>query len=165
MRLNANRVAFLAAVAAATIYGGSKGRVIFPRTDPDVAWLSDRGSYVTNDYAHIDFVRVAVPDSAPLLIDIRPVGSTDEAEWATLIETTFSAFPPPQDVALVAATNFDWAVYTTWTPGPAVETNGVWHANWGLDRRERRYLIPLRTAVRVDGEIIATPKSKEHSHE
>lgn len=152
---------FAAFAAVATIYGGGKARVFYPQTDPDVAWLIDRGSYVTNDFVHVDFVRVVVPDAAPLYIDRRPVDSTNDTEWAEWITTTFAAFPVPQDIPLAAATNYDFAVYTTWTPGPAVETNGVWHANWGLDRKARRYLIPLRTSVRIDAEVIATPKSKE----
>ena len=158
------RLALLALAGAATIYGGSKSRVgtvSFPRTDPLVAYLSDAGSYVTNDFVHVAFTRVVVPDSAGLFIDRRAVSSTNDADWVTHIATTFEQFQPPQDVQFTAASNWNWAVYTDWTPGPAVETNGVWHAMFGIDRRSGRHVIPVRACIRVDADVIATPKSKE----
>ena len=155
---------FALAGAAATIYGGGKGRVgtvSFPRTDPQVAYLADAGSYVTNDFVHVSFTRVVVPDSAGLFIDRREVSSTNDADWVTHLATTFAQFQVPQDVPFTAATNWNWAVYTDWTPGPAVETNGVWHAMFGLDRKTGRHVIPVRACIRVDADVIATPKSKE----
>lgn len=158
---------FALAGVAATIYGGGKGRVgtvSFPRTDPQTAWLSDDGSYVTNDVVHVAFRRVVVPGNAPLFIDRRLVSERgDDSAWIGHVETTFDAFPVPQDIRFEAATNWDWIVYTTWTPGPSVQTNGVWHAVWGKDRKAHRHFIPLRTSVRVDGQVIATPKSKEEN--
>lgn len=83
--------------------------------------------------------------------------------WTTEYESTIADLVLPLEIHIANATNYRWMVYTDWTPGPTVQTNGVWHANWALDRRARRYIIPLRTAVRVDGATIATPKSKEDS--
>lgn len=154
--------AFAAIACVCTIYA-RKGSVYYPRTDPTVSYLIDRGSYVTNDLVHIDFLRVIVPDTATLYIDRRQVDSADDEDWVTHETMTFAECSPPLDIPYADATNYDWAVYTDWTPGPSVVTNGVWHAFWGKDNRQRMFFIPVRTAVRVDGDTIATPKSKEDS--
>lgn len=161
----AQLAAFVVAACACALFA-RKGRVTFPRTDADIAYLTDRGSYVTNDYVRIDFARIIAPDDAHVFVDARPVGlDGDDSAWVTIISSTFSEFAVPADIPFVNATNYDWMVYTTWAAGPAVQTNGVWHAMWGLDKRGKAYLIPIRTAVRVDGETIATPKSKEDAND
>lgn len=160
------RAAFLVAFACAFIYyGATKGTISFPYTDFEKRYLVDNGSYVTNDFIHVNFTRLLAPSSADLHIDFRQWQSTNDAEWVSLVDTTFADFQLPQDIQFQNATNFNFAVYTTWTPGAAVQTNGVWHSYWGLDRKLHFHMIPVRTAVRVDDEIIATPKSKEHQHD
>lgn len=157
------RYVFLAAVAWATLYGNAKhriGGISYPYTDPEVHYLTDAGSYVTNDAVHVSFTRIIAPTSAPLLIDYRQVDQTNDTDWVNHTTTTFAEFPNPCDIQFPAATNYDWIVYTTWTPGPTVKTNGVWHAYWGLDRKQRAYIIPVRTYVRDNTTIIATPKSR-----
>ena len=157
------RYVFLAAVAGATLYGGAKhktGGISYPFTDPEIKYLIDAGSYVTNDAVHVAFTRLIAPATAPLLIDRRQVDQTNETDWVSFTNTTFAAFANPCDIQCPAATNWDWIVYTTWTPGPTVQTNGVWHAHWGLDKKERAYIIPVRTCVRDGSTIIATPKSR-----
>lgn len=156
----------VAALAVAlTLFGGAKHvSVLFPRTDPATAYLIDNGSYVDSDTdtVHIDFRRIIVPDSARVYVDRIPNGD-ESGIWTTAYESTIADLVLPLEIHIANATNYRWMVYTDWTPGPTVQTNGVWHANWALDRRARRYIIPLRTAVRVDGATIATPKSKEDS--
>lgn len=157
------RVLFLLAVTGAVQYGGSKhiiGRVEFPFTDVEQRYVHDMGSYVTNDLVHIEYTRVVAPATAPLFVDFREISSTNDADWVNLITTTFADFPSPQDLEIPNATNYNFVVYTTWTPGAAVLTNGVWHAYWGLDRKSGLHLIPVRTCVREDGEVLATPKSR-----
>ena len=161
---HAHLSAFLALACACTLLA-RKGRVTYPRTDADIAYLTDRGSYVTNDFVHIDFARIIVPNYAHVFVDYRQVDMTNDTDWVTLVDSTFAEFSVPTNIPFANATNYDFMVYTTWTPGPAVQTNGVWHAVWGLDKRGKFYLIPVRTAVRVDGEVIATPKSKAEAKE
>lgn len=155
------RFMLLAVALVATLYGGRKGTISYPRTDPLAAYLVNVGSYVTNDAVHVNFTRVIVPDAANLYIDRRLVSSTNDADWVNHLTTTFAQFQPPQDIPCQAATNWDWIVYTDWTPGPSVQTNGVWHAMFGLDRQAGRHIIPVRACIRVDADVIATPKSKE----
>lgn len=153
-------------IVAAVTYGARKGTVTFPRTSPEIAYLQNDGSYVASNILHIAFTRIIVPDSAALYIDFRAVtNETDDTAWQNFISTTFVEFAAvgQSDFEVENATNYDWVVYTDWTPGPAVQTNGVWHANWGRDRTTGDYIIPVRTAIRLDGDTIATPKSREDS--
>lgn len=163
MKLRRLDILVLALVAAvATMYGGRKGAITYPRTDPSVAYIADAGSYLTNDFVHVNFTRVIVPDTASLYIDRREVAATNDPNaWINHITTTFAQFAVPQDISFQNATNYDWMVYTDWTPGPSVVTNGVWHAFWGVDQRQGKYFIPIRTAVRENGNTIATPKSRK----
>lgn len=151
----------------ATLYGGAKhiATVTILNTSDDAVYLIDRGSYVTNDYVHVDFATVVIPQTANLFVYRRQVDSTNDVDWTEHLATTIGEFNPPQDIQFTAATNYNWMVFSDWTPGPAVETNGVWHAYWGLDQQRHEKLIPIRTMIRVDDEVIATPKSKADSEE
>ena len=161
------RAVFCGAVAVACLYGGAKhgGTISYPKTDTDVAYLIDAGSYVTNDAVHVTFTRVpTVPDTATFYLDYCALDGTNEqgvaTNWVNAKTATFADLTVPFDFAFAAATNYNWMAYTDWTPGPAVQTNGVWHAYWGVDKKEGRYFIPVRTCVRDGGSVIATPKSK-----
>lgn len=157
-------VAFIV-VAGVCSWAAQKYNVRFPRTDPQISYLTDRGSYSTEDSVHIDFTRIIVPDTATWYLDRRGLSSTNDADWVTFASGTFAEWRPPLDLPCENATNYNFMVYTDWTPGPSVVTNGVWHAMWGKDQKRMAFFIPLRTAVRVDGEVIATPKSKEDANE
>ena len=53
-----------------TLYGGSKGRITYPRTDPDVWYLKDNGSFVSNDFVRVSFAKnLIVPNSANFFIE------------------------------------------------------------------------------------------------
>lgn len=163
-----HRKVFMLASAGFTLYAGAKhitGKVEYPRTDADVAYLVDRGSYVTNDYIYIDFVRhPIVPDSAGFIIEVYALTDTNYEHGVTLVDTTFADFPVPCNVAMDNATNYNAICYTPWTPGPAVRTNGVWRTYWGEAAggagRDHGFLIaiPVRTEITTpDGEQIAPP--------
>ena len=158
-------LAVFAVLACFLTWAAQKHLVSYPRKDPTTAYLTDAGSYVDSDtdIVHIDFRSIIVPDSAMLYVDRLCLTEGDES-WENVFAATLGETPIPLEITCQNATNYRWIVYTDWTPGPAVQTNGVWHANWGLDRRARRYLIPIRSAVRIDGETIATPKSKEDAN-
>lgn len=157
--LSGRELAVFSLLAAACTFAAQKHLVSYPRTDPTQAYLVDNGSWVEGDLVHVDFRTLIVPSSASLFVDRRPLSSTSDADWVNHLATTIGEFRPPVEFEFAEATNYSWIVYTTWTPGPSVVTNGVWHAMWGRDRKSGRHAIPLRTAVRVDGRTIATPKS------
>lgn len=143
----------------ATIYGGTKGpsaRVVYPVTDSGVKYLTDTGSYVTNDHIYISFARTAVPASAALFIDRCNIYTTNMmADTENFLTTTFEKFSVPATIPCPNATNWNWYVYTDWTPGPTVQTNGVWEVIWMTDRKGRGYIIPARTAIIENGERIS----------
>ena len=137
-------------------YGATKGHISYPRTDPEIAYLIDRGSYVTNDAIHVDFQRLVAPSDATMYIDYRPEGSTNDLEWVNFWTGTFASFtPPPIDIPFPAATGYNWVVYTDWTPGPSVRTNGVWHLIWQTDTNAHRHIIPIRTGIYDNGERLS----------
>ena len=141
-------------------YAGSKGfiagRVYFPFTDPETKYLVDSGSYVTNDYVHVDFTRFLAPDSANLYVDACPVASSNvTADSFSVWEGTIGEFAAPRDIPYSAATNFNWYVYTDWTPGPAVHTNGVLQLIGRQDMAGKGFFVPSRTGIYEDGRKIA----------
>ena len=141
-------------------YAGSKGfvagRVYFPFTDPETRYLVDHGSYVTNDCVHLDFSRFLLPDSAMLYVDACPVASTNAtADIFSVWEGTVGEFGAPRDLLYDAATNFNWYVYTDWTPGPAFHTNGVLQLIGRQDMAGKGFFVPSRTGIYEDGRKIA----------
>ena len=146
------------------IYGGSKARVSYPQTEAGRAYLVDRGSYVTNEWVHLDFERRIVPDDAALVVERRPVASTNDAEWAEFLHTTFAALPVPADLPCAGATNWDWCVYADWAPPPSVHTNGILEARWGVSRADAAHRaaglavgVPAQSTVWRNGAILGTP--------
>lgn len=151
-----------AGIAVCVAYGGGKGvytrSVMFPRTDIEQAYLADAGSYVSNDVVHVAFASFIVPQDAPVFLDYWPDGSTNEADIATAYAAVLAEFPNPLDLHFENALSNRWYFYTTWTPGPAVQTNGVWQTIWMTDRRDNRFLVPVRTRIEVDGGSVAPPR-------
>jgi len=154
------RGVFLVASAGACLYGGAKhivGHVTYPYTDPEVRYLVDAGSYVTNDYVHVAFTKsLLVPNSADFLGYVRPAGSTNDAEWAQMLETTFAAFSSPSNVPYIGAISNDFQFFTTWTPGPQAHTNGVAMIVWqqpfvGSTNR----IATIRTGIYLNGTRLA----------
>lgn len=162
--LTGRELVVFCAIAGVACWAAQKRLVSFPRTDPTQAYLTDRGSWVDGDFVHIDFSRLIVPDSATMFVDRRDRADPSSG-WVNVHASPFGSVELPLEFSYPSALDYDWIVYTDWTPGPAVQTNGVWHAMWGRDRVRGAYIIPLRTAVRVDGETIATPKSKEEARD
>lgn len=137
------------------------GSISFPLTDADERYISDTGSYVSNDYVRVSYALAAgVPNTAEIVVEKRRLDMTNDCDWVMVSSAMARNFPSPQTIQCPAATNFNWIVYTTYTPGSAVATNGVWHAYWGLDRKAHIQMIPARSCIRVNGEVIATPQSK-----
>ena len=136
----ANRLVFAIGVVLATLYGGSKGfygRITYPRTDPEVWYLQDNGSYVTNAAVHLAFTRnLIVPASAMFYLYGLESSYTNESDWADFsfcaYSNSFENISVPFDVAWPAATNYNWIAFTDWTPSPTVHTNGVAFVAWQI---------------------------------
>ena len=158
-RLTLNRAVFVLGAALATLYGGAKhGSVAFPYTDPELRYLYDAGSYVTNGFVHVNFTRLPmVPDSADLQGWCRPAASTHDDEWIQFLDTTFAAFPVPVDIEFDGAETNDFQFFTTWTPGPAAHTNGVAEIQWrkGYLDPSNAAAVPWRTGLYIEGMRVA----------
>lgn len=148
------------------------GSVTFPTYEGGLAYLVDNGSYVTNDFVHIDFTRNIVPDSANLFLDYRPTISTNSADWVTAVQSTFAAFSVPTNFVFQGAFSNNWVIYTDWTPGPTVQTNGILHADWGTSPKDSNYRaaglavgIPVQTKIELNGKTMQTPSTKVSNNE
>jgi len=161
MRRHRLETLWLAPFVIAMVYTGAtketRGRVEYPYTDIDTRYLIDAGSFVTNGYAHISFtLSPIVPTSAPLMIAVRPVGSTNDLDWAVIVNTTFASFNQPQDIVYSGAETKVFQVFTTWTPGPAVHTNGVAVVEWQRPMRPSIHeVVPRRTGIYENGIRVA----------
>ena len=159
------KAVFVAAALAGVLYGGTKvGRVTYPKTDAAAAYLVVRGSYVTNDYVHIDFERRIVPDDAALVIERRELASTNDTDWVEYVRSTFAAFAVPTNLPCANATNWDWIVYADWTPPPSVHTNGILEVTWGTSRNDAAHRaaglavgVPAQSTAWLDGRMLGTP--------
>lgn len=115
---------------AAAIVGGTKVQMgtVSVGNDP---YITDAGSYVTNDYVHIaisprfDFVGM----DTEIWIYSRELSQTNAEDWIKLVrveegEYTLGEFP--MDIAFPHATNYNFLVAAKYIPTPTVHTNGVW---------------------------------------
>lgn len=149
-------------VAAFVYYGGSKS-ITFPRTNAEMGLLADDGtSYVSNDVVRVGYTRHRIlPDTADLNVWRRECGDTNDENWVAQFVSTVGESPSPVMIDFPAATNFDWIVFTTWQPGPSVQTNGVLHSAWrGVPGplNVRIFGVPVRTRIIEDGTTIAPPQ-------
>ncbi len=117
------RLAVLAALAAAALYGGGKGGTVSV-LDP---YIQDNGSFVTNAYVHVSIAKRTplLPDNAEILVYSRELSSTNAADWVRLTpHLTFADHPFNYHVE--NATNYNYLVAANYIPAPTVHTNGVW---------------------------------------
>lgn len=126
---------FLMCLGAAYAIAKSTGTISYPRTNPDVSYIIDNGSYVTNDAVHVAFTRTPlVPASANFYLDALELCYTNQEDWATHSFTAYSNkfenMSVPFDFEFANATNYNWVGYTDWVPGPTVHTNGVAFVTW-----------------------------------
>ena len=159
-RRKRNVVVMTALACLALVVGGTKNMrsVNFPRTDMEAAYLIDNGSWVSNDFVHVSFNTFLIPQSAPIVLAYWPDGSTNEDEFVEFLTSPLSDWPRPLDFEFENAISNRWYCYTTWTPGPAAHTNGVFQQTWMTDAAEHIFIIPIRTVITEDGEQVAPPK-------
>ena len=115
--------------------GATKGRITYPRTDLEVAYLTDNGSFITNDYFSVNFTRSPiVPTSAWFYFEICPLSVTNQNDWAanavTIYSNTFANITLPLVINYANATNYNAMGYTDWVPPPVTHTNGVACVVW-----------------------------------
>ena len=140
-------------------YGATKeggitwGTISFPAVDVEQRYLYDAGSSLNTNSVHLAFYYLIAPASADFNVARRPVGNNDPAAWELVYTNTLGGVVSPLDLEFTGAYTNNWAVFTSWTPGPAVHTNGVWQIDW-RSVREGSTLIPIHTKVYNDGVLV-----------
>lgn len=148
---------FVAFAFVAVLYGGTKPSF---RYDGGIQADEARKSYATNDTVYVAWrldphAGVIPPETAPVYIDYRPIGATNE-EWGCLAQSTVGAREWTGELA--GATNYDYSVYAYYIPPEPIHTNGVWEYRTILDPERKRYVIPLRATINGDDRTIYPPK-------
>lgn len=150
-------------VVGLVFYGGGKitTSITYPRTDPEVWYLANNGSYVTNDAVHVAFTRnLVVPQTAWFYLYALDQAYTNQADWAEhsfcAYSNTFANMSVPFDFAYPAASNFNWMAFTDWTPPPVTHTNGVAFVAWQIGSgKSINEIVPYRTGVYTNAFRIA----------
>ncbi len=163
--LPAHYAAFLLTAGVACWAAQKRYPVQFPQGVAGEVYLFDAGSYVESNLVHVAWTRAPfVPASALLYVDYRPRGSTNDAEWVNHFAGTFGEYASPLDFPIENATNWTWCAYTDWTPPPAVVTNGVWHAYWGVPTNQPTgtlfHALPVKTKLIINGKVLLPIKER-----
>ena len=146
------------------IFSGSTkhiARITYPRIDPEVWYLRDYGSYVTNDTVHISFTRnIIIPATAWFYLYGLESTYTNESDWAEhsfcAYSNTFANISQPLDIQYANASNYNWMAFTDWTPPPVTHTNGVAYVVWQVGANKGiNELVPYRTGVYTNGFRVA----------
>jgi len=152
------RIALLAPfVAAMVIHGSTKpapvvGTITYLRTEADVQYIYDAGSFVSNDLVHVAFTFAVAPGTADFQLWAWPRSSTNEEEMVLVYSNTLAGVAQPYEFEYAGAISNRWFGFTTWTPGPSVHTNGVALVNWQLpyDPAATNISAMTRTGVYID---------------
>ena len=146
-------------------------RVQFWHASTDTVYLIDNGSYVSNNLVHISFVTRLLPDSAMIFLDYIPKDAEPNAEnYSTFKAMTSAEWPRDIDFEFEDAISNKWVMYTTYTPGPVVHTNGVAVAEFLKAQKYDNVAVPKRSTIWEDGKMLwpmpeDIARSKEVEHE
>lgn len=165
--LGTEKLAALVLLAIFCTFAAQKqGTITYLRTDPEAAYLTNVQSELDEYGLYLNFtVDDRIPGTANIFVARKQI-SPEENDWTTQWQFPLMSIPMTEakyhtTLQYPNATNYNWIVYTDWTPGTTVITNGVWHAQWGNDNNGRGFIIPVNTKVVVDGETVAPPNQTE----
>lgn len=136
---------------------GSIGKISYPFTDIEQRYIYDNGSFVSNNTVHVAFTYQVAPASADFLLYAWPRTSTNEDDMVLVYAATLGTVPQPYEFQFENAISNRWVGITTWTPGPAVHTNGVAVINWQMphDPAAMNIAAMTRTGVYFNGVKLA----------
>lgn len=130
-------------------------KIHFYHASPDTVYLIDNGSYVSNNTVHVDFVTRLLPDSAFIYLDYVPKGEENNPNaYSTYIARHSAQFPRIMDIEFENAISNRWMMYTTYTPGPVVHTNGVAVAEFLRAKDKDNIAVPKRATIWEDGKKV-----------
>ena len=130
-------------------------KVQFWSASTDTVYLIDCGSYVSNNLVHIEFETRLLPDSAMIFLDYIPKDAEPNASnYSTFKAMTSAEWPRKVDFDFECATSNKWVMYTTYTPGPVVHTNGVAVAEFIKAQKYDNVAVPKRSTIWEDGKML-----------
>lgn len=132
-----------------------KDPIGFLRTDPEVVYLIDNGSYVSNNIVHLEFSTRLLPPSAELFLDYIPkTEPADSTAYTNYLSGSVATVPNVVEFEFENAISNRWIFYTTYTPGPNVHTNGVAVAEFIKAAKYDNVAVPKRSTIWENGERI-----------
>lgn len=132
-----------------------KEPIAFLQTDPEVKYLIDNGSWVSNDVVHLEFSTRLLPPSAMLYLDYIPkTEPQDSLNYSTYLFGSVDTIPNVVEFMFEGAISNRWVFYTTYTPGPNVHTNGVAVAEFIRAKKYDNVAVPKRSTIWENGERI-----------
>lgn len=130
-------------------------RITFLQTDPEIKYLIDEGSWVSNNVVHLEFSTRLLPSSAPLFLDYIPKTEPPESNnYSTYLAGTVESVSNTVEFTFEGAISNRWVFYTTYTPGPNVHTNGVAVAEFMKATKYDNVAVPKRSTIWEGGERI-----------
>ena len=132
-----------------------KDPIGFLRTDPEIVYLVDAGSWVSNNVVHLEFSTRLLPSSAQLFLDYIPkTESPDSNNYSTYLSGTVESVPNVVEFEFEGAISNRWVFYTTYTSGPVVHTNGVAVAEFLRVPGSDNAAIPKRSTIWVGSKLV-----------
>lgn len=152
-------VAFIGMASVAFPTSREKQRVKDPigflRTDPEIAYLIDNGSYVSNNIVHLEFSTRLLPPSAELFLAYIPkTEPANSTAYTTHLSGTVETIPNVVEFEFENAISNRWVFYTTYTPGPSVHTNGVAVAEFMKATKYDNVAVPKKSTIWESGKRI-----------
>lgn len=130
-------------------------KIHFYHASTDTVYLIDNGSFISNNTVHVDFVTRLLPDSAMIYLDYVPKGEEGNPNsYSTYFASPSGEFPRTMDFEFENAISNRWMMYTTYTPGPVVHTNGVAVAEFLKAPDKDNVAIPKRATIWEDGKKV-----------
>lgn len=130
----------------------SNDKIIFLQNDSEAIYLYDQGSYVSNNIVHLHYATRLLPDTAQLYLDYIPKSEPpDSLSYSNVLSGTVATLPEIFEFEFENAISNRWVFYTTYTPGPAVHTNGVAIVEFIRAARSLNVAVPKRTSIYEDG--------------
>lgn len=125
-----------------------KEPITFLQVDPEIVYLVDLGSYVSNNVVHLEYSPRLLPPSAPLFLDYIPKTEPLESQnYTTYLSGTVESVPQIIEFTFEGAISNHWVFYTTYTPGPNVHTNGVAVAEFLKATKYDNVAVPKRSTI------------------
>lgn len=138
-----------------------KDPIGFLRTDPEIVYLIDNGSYVSNNIVHLEFSIRLLPPSAALFLDYIPkTEPADSTAYTNYLSGTVATLPTIVEFEFENAISNRWIFYTTYTPGPNVHTNGVAVAEFLKAKNYDNVAVPKRSTIWENGERVYPSEEK-----